>query len=859
MKKREKKVNRHTRNFVRMPYFEYVAISFMLIRFVTSLHCDIAFMESKEGKLKIANCQNIGLTQVPSFLPNDINILDLSENNIKNLSNYDFERYGILEKLIVKKNKLHHIEDKSFVGLNRLKILDMSENKLNLLHSYTSDLFLPLVNLRNLDIRRNMEQQSETNLYHYPDNAFAVLEQLDFFALDMAPNPSFGKGFRRLKKLKSLTFELCYLQYLNNSVFENFSSNINELNLKVCRLHLVHVENDILLPFPKMTKLNLDGTCMHLKQALNILSPYRGKRFKLINFGGLSCPAFNNENYTFVVTITKVMMQYLRTICVEWLDLSDNGIVDFEEDSLLSYDRPECLENIFFKGNRFAFSKGRQMDELKSFLQNCKNLKTLDYSYIPVKYELSNNDLDRNIVHEKQQFESKSSEVIILPRSLETLLLSNVLCYDFQRIFLIPEGSNLTNLDVSFGFSLTSILFQKNSSQKIETLVIDGHPYSSFIVQEELMNNGKIKTLKWRDASLYIHMNPENKHYSSRIQELFKKLKYLEHLDMSKNSLWFLPANVFESMTYLSEIRLSKNLFHLVPRQIMDLTNIKLLDFRQNLLTTLDKNTRVWADSMNQQHGLSILMEDNAFECNCDNLDFIDWINKTKVKLDSRSYKCTLVNGSIITVRESYEKMHDLFSHCESSTWLTVASTLLSTCFVTGFLFLIYSKRWEISLFFYQKFRIIVKKKYCKSFKYDVFVSYGDDSGPWIKNYLIPKLEHEWKLKMCFKDRDFLPGCFYFDTEAESIENSRHVIFLLTPSFKSSEDYLFAVERVKHEKRIRNIENIIVLAKDISLKDIPTELTYIWNYVSFIQWPDDTDDFDIMWQQLRLWVCSDLM
>ncbi|CAG2203132.1 unnamed protein product [Mytilus edulis] len=550
-----------------------------------------------------------------------------------------------------------------------------------------------------------MEQQSDTNLYHYPDNAFAVLEQLDFFALDMAPNPSFGKGFRRLKKLKSLTFELCYLQYLNNSVFENFSSNINELNLKVCRLHLVHVENDILLPFPKMTKLNLDGTCMHLKQALNILSPYRGKRFKLINFGGLSCPAFNNENYTFVVTITKEMMQYLRTICVEWLDLSDNGIVDFEEDSLLSYDRPECLENIFFKGNRFAFSKGRQMDELK-------------------------------------------------------------------------KGSNLTNLDVSFGFSLTSILFQKNSSQKIETLVIDGHPYSSFIVQEELMNNGKIKTFKWRDASLYIHMNPENKHYSSRIQELFKKLKYLEHLDMSKNSLWFLPANVFESMTYLSEIRLSKNLFHLVPRQIMDLTNIKLLDFRQNLLTTLDKNTRVWADSMNQQHGLSILMEDNAFECNCDNLDFIDWINKTKVKLDSRSYKCTLVNGSLITVRESYEKMHDLFSHCESSTWLTVASTLLSTCFVT---------------------------------------------------------------------------------EAESIENSRHVIFLLTPSFKSSEDYLFAVERVKHEKRIRNIENIIVLAKDISLKDIPTELTYIWNYVSFIQWPDDTDDFDTMWQQLRLWVCSDLM
>ncbi|XP_063431725.1 toll-like receptor 4 [Mytilus trossulus] len=640
----------------------------------------------------------------------------------------------------------------------------------------------------------------------------------------MAPNPSFGKGFRRLTKLKSLTFELCYLKYLNKSVFENFSSNINELNLTGCRLHLVHVENDILLPFPKLTKLNLEATCMHLKQALNILSPYEGKKFTLINFGGLSCPVFSNDMNPFALTITKDMMQYLRTICVEWLYLSDNGIVDFEEDSLLSYDRPECLEHMYFKGNRFAFSKGRQMDELQSFIQNSTNLKTLDYSYIPVRYEPSNNDLGRNIVLEKQQKES-----------------------------------NLTYLDLPFGFSLIALLFQKNSSQKIETLLIDGHPHSTFIDQEELINNGKIKTLKWRDASLYIHMNPENKHYSSMIQPVFKKLKYLEHLDMSKNSLWFLPENLLQSMTYLSELRLSKNLFQLVPRQIMDLTNIKLLDFRQNLLTTLDKNTRTWADVMNQKQGLNILIVDNAFECKCDNLDFIEWINKTKVKLDSHSYKCTLANGSLINVQEAYEKWHDLFSHCESSTWLTVASTLLSTCFVTALLLLIFGKRWEISVFFYRKFRNIVKKKYCKSFEYDVFVSYGDDSGHWIKNYLIPKLEHEWKLKLCLKDRDFLPGCSYFDAEAESIEKSRHVIFLLTPSFKLSEDYLFAVERVKHEKRIRNIENIIVLAKDIALKDIPTELTYIWNYVSFIQWPDDTDDIDIMWQQLRLWICHDLI
>lgn len=89
-------------------------------------------------------------------------------------------------------------------------------------------------------------------------------------------------------------------------------------------------------------------------------------------------------------------------------------------------------------------------------------------------------------------------------------------------------------------------------------------------------------------------------------------------------------------------------------------------------------------------------MADNAFECIGDNLDFIEWINKTKVNLDSRSYKCRLKSETLITVREAYEKMHDLFSQCKNPIWLTVAFTLLSTCFITSLLLFAYSKRWEI-------------------------------------------------------------------------------------------------------------------------------------------------------------------
>ncbi|VDI08609.1 Hypothetical predicted protein [Mytilus galloprovincialis] len=114
-----------------MAFDKCLITCFTLIPFVISLQCDT----TTKGKVKIAECKNLGLTEVPQCLPTDINILDLSGNNIENLYNNAFGPYRLLEELILKKNKIHHIEENSFFGLNRLNVLNMSENNLNLLHS----------------------------------------------------------------------------------------------------------------------------------------------------------------------------------------------------------------------------------------------------------------------------------------------------------------------------------------------------------------------------------------------------------------------------------------------------------------------------------------------------------------------------------------------------------------------------------------------------------------------------------------------------------------------------------------------------------------------------------------------------
>ncbi|XP_071167952.1 toll-like receptor 6 [Mytilus edulis] len=826
---------------------------FMLLNLVYTQDCNITVYDHLSEQVKIADCSKRGFSEVPHALPRDITVLDLSGNKLRHISNYSFENYSLLHNLSLAKNKLLIIEDHAFYGLSRLKVLNMSENILNLRYVYTPQMLLPLQNLIDLDIRRNIPNQPTVDLYHYPDQAFAVLKKLEFLALDMAPNPIFGIGFQGLKNLKSLTFEFCFLKYLRGYTFENFSSNLDELKLTRCHLNFSEVENNALVPFPNITKIHFEESCMHLIGALNMLSPYNGKTIEILNFRGLNCPIFNSKEYPFALTITSDMMKHLKTICVEVLDLSDNGIVDFDKNSLLLFDRTECLKHLYFKGNRFAFAYGRHMDELKSFFNKSVALKTFDYSYIPVRFKLK----EKDFYHQGQDYHV-SNNLVYLPRSLEKLSMSNIICEDIGRIFYIRQGSNLTYLDISFGYSNNAVLFEVNATNKVETLVLDGH-FHWTLHQIELVNFINVKTLLWRNAGLdeFMMRYPPDDNLK-RFIALLRKLRYLERLDISKNSIFNLPENVFFNNGHLAELSLSNNLFQSIPSQITS-NNMKSLDLHNNLLSTVDHKTRVWADLMNQQHGLYFRLDGNAFECNCDSLDFIKWIQETKVKLDTRAYKCTLLNGTVITVLEAYEQMHDLFSGCRNSIWLMVSSILIGTGCIMTLLLVIYSRRWNIAILFYRIFRKIVEKKYGKNYTFDVFVSYGGDSIPWIKNYFIPKLEDEWKLKICIKDRDFYGGHSFYDAEAESIENSRHVIFLLTPIFKVSRECLFEIDRVKHEISMQNIENIIVISKDITLKDIPEGLTHIWNYVLFIQWPEDCNDHDLTWQKLRKWISGDFL
>lgn len=94
------------------------------------------------------------------------------------------------------------------------------------------------------------------------------------------------------------------------------------------------------------------------------------------------------EEYFHATIVSKKMMQYLRTICVKTLNLSDNDIVDFEEHSLFSYDHPNCLENVVFSTNRLTLDTNKKKKVRVVYLiYNAVNIKLFDCSYVRTENE----------------------------------------------------------------------------------------------------------------------------------------------------------------------------------------------------------------------------------------------------------------------------------------------------------------------------------------------------------------------------------------------------------------------------------------------------------------------------------------
>ncbi|XP_003221092.1 decorin [Anolis carolinensis] len=80
--------------------------------------------------LRVVQCSDLGLTQVPKDLPPDTTLLDLQNNKITEIKDGDFKNLKELHALILVNNKISKISPRAFAPLKKLERLYLSKNNL---------------------------------------------------------------------------------------------------------------------------------------------------------------------------------------------------------------------------------------------------------------------------------------------------------------------------------------------------------------------------------------------------------------------------------------------------------------------------------------------------------------------------------------------------------------------------------------------------------------------------------------------------------------------------------------------------------------------------------------------------------
>ncbi|VDI10437.1 Hypothetical predicted protein [Mytilus galloprovincialis] len=797
----------------------------------------------------VAHCDNRGFITVPRNLIKNIKVLDLSHNLITVIKNNTFINYTKMDILILNSNNISEVHEYGFEGLRYLRILRMENNAINI-SKLPTRVFRPLENLIVLEIGRNEEQWMVHESFVYPDKVFSNLKSLQNLSIDLFDRPEFGNGFKSLQTLAVLNFRRCYMRFgkLSNETFRNFSPKLRELYITRCH-HFFHIDKGILRYFPELNILDLSHSYIHLYQALNILYPYQNKNMSVINFHHISDKSISNDKFPYSVIITKELMRYLSSICIEALDLSATGIVDDELYSLFSFQYPGCFKTFIISANRLPSTTLERYMQYVVFLTRATNLKTFDMSYLPAQYL---KPLFLDVYHpgkfigshnqEKQHIFHQSFHITIkLPPSIEFVRFTHMTVVS-ASVYFTCKNATLRYFDISFS------IFEQypNVSNECgkELIYLDVSGLSSTIMFQSI-SFPKLTTLKMTHASI-------DRSIIEGRQWMLGHAPKLKNVDLSFNNLWTLSDTTLFNDKNMTHFNLSNNFFRRVPRTVSKLRHLESLDLSNNLITSIDYTIRKWLDEIivpNQN--LSLNLNNNALVCSCDTVDFLLWLTKTKVYfVNGNNYTCTMSNNSQANLIEVTKDINKYFADCQATTWLRIGIVLVSCTFGASIPFsVLYYYRWKLILFLFRKFRRAVERGLYVNYEYDVYISYEERSISWIKNHLLPKAEKEWGLKTFVHDRDLIPGELTSDSKALSIHQSRHVIFIITERFCEYEWGSFEIERAKYEKYTQNLMKIIVILQNVHVNDVPEQLVDISNDVIFIKW--DEHETEISENQTR--------
>ena len=350
-------------------------------------------------------------------------------------------------------------------------------------------------------------------------------------------------------------------------------------------------------------------------------------------------------------------------------------------------------------------------------------------------------------------------------------------------------------------------------------------------------------------------------------------MRNLKYLSLLNNWIYKIPIAFFNGLLLLQHIDLSQNELEKINFDFASLRELRMINVSQNKIKTVSQKQMLALDEIaraRKRAGILLVVDlsKNDLWCNCENVEFLRWMDrKTRERdiqfHDFESYSCSFANLSRVHFTNLSFIAMELDKQCASYTGIIVTSVIaVTTLFVSVFVGITYRLRWKIRYIYYMAKRIYKRNEHIHNihnehrhpmFRYDAFVSYATENSGIALQEMIREVEDKTNLKLCFHERDFIPGYGIAENIANAIHDSRKVICVISNSFLESHWCVYEFNMALMERiHAREGEDLLflVLLKDFTSARAPLPMMEFIRSNSYLEYPEDEAYRPMFWSKL---------
>ena len=783
-----------------------------------------------------ANCKGLKLQSIPTF-PNNIQVIDLSDNLIQQIQDSHFIHNYDLKVLLLSHNKLTYLSKESFDGLTNVRNLTIDNNNISVV---TEDAFHSVKQLRHLDLKNNIITSRNLNL--------TSLSLLHTLKIDFMENVSSSllKGLTHLNILDiSGLSGKCKVKTLTSETFKYVPA-LEYVDISSCQIN--HIYPGTFKFMSNLSYLDVSfNTCLRFQGVVNLTFDLPYTSIKILKF--------NKVHKTFAMN-TKFPLSLAKNLAntsLTELHLDSNRIQQAEIGVIENL--PRTIRHLSLSDNEFSY--GEYLLETTSLSTEFINVSLLFSTHSPHNEKIEECDEPEycqqtitTITNSKLYFHQ---QIFPFPFKLKTAIYRQC-----QLRFEIPEfivtENSLEYLDLSFNLFISWIgpmLYFK----KLHYLDLSNNLCSN-VSKVFFKSVPNLQTLNIQNNLLGFVL-PDDVD-----GEILQHVKLLQDINLAENRIPSLHTDFFKYQTKLIRLFIGGNMLDDITFRISHMTQLSYLELSNNRISSLGSKARDQLESIfKTSNNLTIDLSGNLLKCTCETIDFIKWMSTTRIKYQKlSSYYCKLSNGNKQPLNDPNMVYRILTKQCSSYTTLIigiVAALLLFTSILTSGL--VYRYRWNLRYMYY-----MAKNKYQRqttvtrseewAYTYDAFISYEDKDRFFVHENLLKMLEEESGFKLCLHKRDFLPGVEIAENITSAIHNSRKVIVIMSQNYLDSYWCMFEYNMSRVESIYsRNKENILYLVflEHISAKDLPLIILELVQSQSYIEYPNDEYGNTVFWDKLR--------